>query len=147
MQRRVAQLAAPCGPDAVYRAIQPALILYGPPDFGKDKAGEVVTKAWVGIYTAALKDLPLEALESAVSRYIANGDDMSMSKVRFPTPAQLNLLAKADAERIRKLAWRLRVTVETAYRYTPPPKRTPEELEAVARMKREAVAKLRRMPT
>lgn len=97
----VARLAAPCGRDAVYVALQPLIILHGAPKLGDDRLME----SWLEIYQKALKELPREALDLAVSDHIA------MSSF-FPKPAELLKLAEPKAVEIRTLAWRIKTAAE-----------------------------------
>lgn len=108
----VQRLARPIGRDGVYRALQPCLALWGGPRF---KAGEEeLVHAWIEAYQMALHRLPKEALEHAVSEWVANG------KPYFPKPSELNLLAKAKAVEVGILAWRCRRIVEESAQRRPP---------------------------
>lgn len=144
-QKRVARLAGPCGPDAVYVALQPALILYGPPDFGKGKAADMAIESWITIYKTALGKLPLEALEYAVSVYIERGSGHPASRVKFPMPAELNALADKKAAELRTIAWRLKVGVEKAAHYAPRSQMTDEERAEGKRVLAETFAMLKGM--
>lgn len=108
----VQRLARPVGKDGVYRALQPCLILFGGPTYRKGE--EALADAWIAIYQEALGGLPKEALEHAVSEWIANG------KPYFPKPSELNALAKSKASEARILAWRCRCIVEAAAKARPP---------------------------
>lgn len=123
----VTRLASPIGSDGVYIALQPCLIMWGPPDFGSDKEADAMAKAWIDIYAKALKDLPKEALEIAVSEWFRTG------KPYFPRPTELNKLAQETAAEIRLIAWRMRKAAEYVEKKTPV-ERTPEDVEKVKAM-------------
>lgn len=103
---RVKRFAGPMGKDAVYVALQPLLILFGPPSFGEGR--EALQGAWIAIYQDALHHLPREALEAAVSDWILNG------KPFFPKPAELNKLARPKLEEVALIAWRCRQVADAA---------------------------------
>lgn len=125
----VARLAAPVSPSDLYICLQPLLILHGPPDFGQDEEAKGLQQAWLDIYTKALGDHPKEALEIAVSECIR------LRKYNdFPKPGYLNELAQAASDEIRLIAFRLKKAVERADEHRPPPKRTPEDAQAVKGM-------------
>lgn len=102
----VARLARPIGRDGVYEILQPCIILFGAPDYGE--VTSELGKAWLSIYQEALCRQPREALEHAVSEWIANG------KPFFPKPTELNKLARKRAEEVQLLAWRCRRLAESA---------------------------------
>lgn len=119
----VQRLSRPVGKDGVYRALQPCIVLFPLPNYGPGK--EKLREAWLSIYQEALARLPKEALEYAVSEWIANG------KPYFPKPSELNLLAKAKAAEVGLLAWRCRRIVEDAAKARPP-EISPEERAQVS---------------
>lgn len=124
----VSRLAQPIGSTDLYVAIQPLVIMFGPPDFGQDEVAKELQKAWFDLYEAALKDHPREAIDIAVSEWLRVG------KPFFPKPTELNALAEATTAEIRLIAFRLRVAVEKAEEVRPPRKRTPEDAQVVGEM-------------
>lgn len=124
----VSRLAAPIGREALYVAIQPLLIMFGPPDFGQDEEAESLKKAWFDLYAQAMADRPREAVEIAVAEWLRVG------KPFFPKATELNALAEATAAEIQLIAYRLRRAVERANEHRPTPKKTPEEALAVKQM-------------
>lgn len=125
----VQRLARGATPEQIYVELQPMLVLYGPPDFGSGKEADALQAAWMDVYVKALKDVPREALEFAVSEHIRVG------KPFFPKPTELNKLANEKAIEARLLAWRVRKAAEQAAadeRFKARP--TPEERERVRRM-------------
>lgn len=136
---RVHQLAGKVGSDGVYIAMQPLIILFRPPDF--DDPTGTIASTWIALYQSALKHLPKEALEHAVSQWIAFG------KPFFPKPSELNALAKAKAEEIWKIDWRVRQAIEYADKVKPVEK-TPQDIAAVKAMLEEWRGRrsLRHMP-
>lgn len=125
----VARLARPLTADELYKCLGPLLILHGPPDFGQDDAGEKLSQAWREIYTKALCHHPREAIEIAVSECIR-----LRKYPDFPQPGYLNELAQATTDEIRMIEFRLKLAVRRADEHRPPPKRTPEEAQAVKAM-------------
>lgn len=129
----VQRMAGPMGRDAVYVALQPCLILFGAPNFGEARDG--LGTAWIALYQDALAKLPKEALEHAVSEWIANG------KPFFPKPAELKKLADAKAGEIGLIAWRCKRIVEDAVKARPL-EIPPEERAAVGEQFKDLMAAL-----
>lgn len=124
----VSRLAAPIDRDSLYAAIQPLLIMFGPPNFGQDDVAEELQQAWFDIVLAALKDHPRESIDIAVSEW------MRIGKPFFPKPSELNALAQEATDEIRLIAFRLRLAVTRADLHRPPPKRTEEETQEIKAM-------------
>jgi len=131
---RVTVLAAKCGHDGVSTALQPLLIMFGAPDFGEVTDGLMST--WVGLYVQALGHLPREALDFAVSDWIANG------KPFFPKPTELNARAKKQAEDVWRVAWLMRMAVEFADKHKAPAE-DPEERRRGIEQARQDLAAMR----
>lgn len=131
---RVQHLMQPVGPDGVYVALQPCLILFGAPDLN-DARGDLLG-AWISIYQAALQDQPKESLEYAISDWIANG------KPFFPKPTELRARAVKHAAAIGQLAWRCRKVAEAAAEHNRA-EETPEERERGLALVRETLAAVR----
>lgn len=125
----VTRLASSISGEELYVALQPLLILHGPPDFGADEEAETLKLAWFAIYEKALCQHPREAIDIAVSECIR------LNKYnKFPLPGYLNELAEESSTEIRLIAFRLRLAVERADQHRPIPKRTPEDQAAVKQM-------------
>lgn len=124
----ISRLAGPITPDELYVALQPLLIMFGQPDFGQDEAAQELQGAWLELYIKALKDRPKEAIEIAVSEWLRKG------KPFFPKPTELNALAEETADEIRLIEFRLKLAVRRADEHRPPPKKTPEEAQAVKQL-------------
>lgn len=134
---KVAELsraAAPCGEEAVRRALQPLVLIYGVGDAAR-------SPAFWGPYLSALRDVPSQCLAAAVEAYTSAPDSAF-----FPKPGPLKALADRKAEAIRRAASR-------AYRAarTPPQRErrepTPEERAEVLRMAAEVSAALTKPPS
>ena len=130
----ISRLCAHCGQDGVYVCLQPLIILFGAPDFGKATAA--LLKTWVELYGDALGHLPRESLECAVSDWIANG------KPFFPKPSELKALGEKHAAEVWKIAYRVRAAVTAANKEAPAVE-TPEERARGLAMARETLAILR----
>jgi len=124
----VSRLARPLTPNEVYVALQPLVIMFGPPDFGQDEVAEEMQGAWFDICAKALKEHPREALDIAVSEWLRIG------KPFFPKPTELNKLAEETSAEIKLIAFRLRMAVERADQHRPTPKRTPEDAAGIRAM-------------
>lgn len=138
----VTRLTARLSAEQVYVLLQPLLILFGPPDHGDGPEAKTLDRAWLDLHTQAYRDIPKEALEAAVSDWIAHG------KPFFPKPTELVKLADKRATDLRKIAWRLRQAAEKSA----PRQRaeTTDEQRAAAKARlQEAMGKLasRGLPT
>lgn len=101
--------AQPCGSDAVRRALQPLVLVYGMADAAR-------VPAFWGPYLSALADMPVTALKEAIEAYTASPDAEF-----FPKPGPLKALADKAAEPLRRAASR----ATTAARLAPPKKPDP----------------------
>lgn len=124
----VSRLAQPIGGPDLYVAMQPLVIMFGPPDFGQDAVAQDLQRAWFDLYEQALKDHPREAIDIAVAEWLRIG------KPFFPKPTELNKLAEDSTAEIRLIAFRLRHAVEKSDELRPPRKRTPEDAQIVGEM-------------
>jgi hypothetical protein len=84
----------PCGDEAVKRAMQPLVLVFGVSDSAR-------TSAFWKVYLQALRDLPVAALEQAVQDYASSPESLF-----FPKPGQLKALALKRAEPIYQAASR-----------------------------------------
>lgn len=132
----VTRIVGPLSREQVYACLQPALILWGPPDHGEGPAAAAADRLWLETYTRAFRNLPREALEYAVDAWIMKGKPYT-----FPKPADLVSLGENRASELRKMAWRLRRAVE-AVPDTKPKELTEEEREAAKAKIAEATRKL-----
>lgn len=108
MLPHVTRMVAGAGYDGVYRALQPLVILFGAPDFGKGREGDLLLESWTVIYAKALHKLTVESLEHAVDQWIVKG------KPFFAKPSELYALAEPVHLRANMAAWRMRRAVEMA---------------------------------
>ena len=110
----LARLAEPSGEDAVRRALQPLVLVFGVGEAAK-------SPAYWAVYVKVLAGLPTAALARAVSEYPQTGKF-------FPKPAEIRELADPHAAAIRQAAARAR----TAARMEPGrPEPSPEERDRV----------------
>lgn len=131
------RLAGPVGPKDCYTCLQPLVIMYGTPAFGDGAEGAAMLQEWWSRNIKALQDLPREALELAVDRYIATA-----TKHYFPDPGVLRKLCETKAAEVRLIAWRIRKAVEDQAELTRRP--PPEVSKEVAEGFRDVAALLKR---
>lgn len=117
---RLAARQTPCGPEGVMAVLLPLKSVYG---LGDRSEAEWAT-FWAA-YIDALDVLPAECLAEAVIVWNRTGD-------RFPVPAQLFKLARAEQTKLQMAAWRAKKAAEFRERHSPGP--TPEERARVKAM-------------
>jgi hypothetical protein len=128
----VKAIAAPLSDEGIYACLGPLFITFGKPDFGSGRDASALAQAWLRVYYDALKRVPRQALEYAVSEHIRVG------KPFMPKPSELNKLAEKEAESIRRLAWRVQKAAASEQvdfgrrKYGP---QTDEDRAAVAELK------------
>jgi hypothetical protein len=114
VQPLIARLCGPMGARNVYTALQPLIVLFGTPDYGKGEIADSLTKTWVQIWGETLAKYPAESVTDAVAMWISHG------KPFFPKPTELVALAEPKARELWKLAYRLKVVAERAAKDMPP---------------------------
>lgn len=133
----IERLASSAGHEGVYIAMQPLILLFGRPDYGRGEAAEQLKNAWVQIFGDALHKLSRESLDYAVAEWIKHG------KPFFPKPSELYKLAEKAHIAANSRAWRMRKAIERADSgYVPRPEPTEAEREAVRAMMAELRVKL-----
>lgn len=121
IQPLVARLAKPVPRAEIKIALQPLLLMFDPPSFGRGREAEALEGAWEDVYLKALAGLPREALAHAIDEWTRIGKS-------FPKPAHLRELAQPVAEKVALIAWRVRKAVERAQaQWRDKPAQTPEE--------------------
>lgn len=125
----VSRLAQPLTENELYIALQPLVIMYGAPDFGQDAEAAHLQRAWFDIYKTTLKEHPKEAIEIAVAEVLR-----THRYNKFPLPADLHKFAQETTAEIKMIEFRLRKAVQRADEHRPPPKKNPEDKEAVKAM-------------
>lgn len=116
----IVNMARPLDPTDVFRAVQPLMVMYDPPEFGDGRAGEALEQNWKAAFCRALRDVPYEALEHAVSERIRFGHPHNPRlSHKFPTPDQLIELAAEKTAKIQAIAWRIKVALEKADKNRP----------------------------
>ena len=110
----------PCGAEGVAKLLLPLVGVYGLADRSSEEWGSF----WSG-YIKTLGELPYEALESAVTQHLRDGD-------YFPKPSQLYRLARPVAERIWQASYRANKVLD--YQARPVPTVTDEDRERVRRL-------------
>lgn len=103
----VQRLAKPVQRAEIKIALQPLLLMFDPPSFGKGREAEQLEGAWQEVYVKALSGLSREALEHAITRWCEIGKT-------FPKPAHLRELAEPVQLKVALVAWRMRKAVEIA---------------------------------
>lgn len=117
----VERVCAPAGREAVYVALQPCVLLWGRPDFGKGEEAEAAKRAWVRVYGDALCKLSRESLKYAVDEWIKKGTPF------FPRPSDLYKLAEPVHLKASMIAYRMKKALELADAGNAPRDLTPEE--------------------
>lgn len=124
----LAARAEPAGDDAVRRALQPLVLVYG--------IGEAARVPAFWMPYRILADQPITALVQGIADYTAGA-----TSEFFPKPGPLKALCDRHAEPVRKAAFRARKAAQM-----PPPKPihvvSEDEKAAVARMVAEATKSL-----
>lgn len=110
---QMAKKTAPMDEATVYVCLQPLIVIYGPPRFADTAEGQAMAQMWLKVYTEALKGMPVEALEHAVSEYIRSGPPKFRQKAwNFPEPSDLVGYAKPVAQKVMGMAWRIKAAAE-----------------------------------
>lgn len=119
----VARMALPLSEADVAEILGPLVLLYGTPDFGSDRAlAASMTHAWRATYAKALRNVPREALEHAVSEWIRVGDPINPRRsASFPKPVDLISLSKEKSEEIHMISYRIRKALESVGETKPAP--------------------------
>ena len=111
---RLEALGVGCGQEAVRRALQPLVLIYGLGEQAK------VPMFWA-VYVKALEDVPAQALAEAIEEYTGLG-----TSEFFPRPGPLRALALKHAAPI----WKARDRARRAANSLPRPVITPADAEA-----------------
>lgn len=125
----VTRLIAPMSRETVYAALQPLLVVFGPPDHGTGPEAQAMNRFWLDTYTKAFRNLPREALVFAVDSVLEKG-----KTYKFPAPADLVKAGEPKANELRKMVWRMKRAAEAA------PSKRPKALSEAER--EEARAKI-----
>ena len=141
--RSVADQVAKHAASLTYEQFKNAMLplaMYAPPtDVPDAKSHPDAAAMWWRMGWQALRDMPLESLEFAVSEYIRTSTYRT-----FPAWGALRKIGEPKATEIRTVAWRVRKMVE-AKPFEPRPERTADEKKAVQRMLEEFKAGKRPM--
>lgn len=118
----LAEVAKPCGPEAVRKALQPLVLIYGVGEAAK-------VPAFWKIYVDQLSSVPAEALEQAVHDYIS-----APNSEWFPKPGPLKALATKRAEPILKALSRAKRVAALPYMPTITPEDSARRRAEVSRL-------------
>lgn len=114
----------------VLRALDPLMMLFGPPKFEGDMVDErgaaTLNNSWLDLWTRSLRTMTPEALNAAVDEWVRKG------KPFWPKPSDLIKLGEKITLHQQKLLYRLKVACTTESKHKPPP--TPEEQAKVREM-------------
>lgn len=119
----IQRMAAPLSEAEVAEILGPIIIQYGLPDFGSDRGmRDAALGAWRKTWAKALCQVPREALELAIDRWIQMGDpDNPRRRGLRPEPADLIRLSKAKAAEIHTVAYRVKFALSNAPAERPEP--------------------------
>lgn len=91
----------------IYAALQRLMLVCKMEDFGEGELGKRLEGQFLAQYYAALRDLPIEAIEAGVTAYMK-----AAQYHRFPMPGELRKFMEPVAVQMRTAAYRLKKALE-----------------------------------